>query len=88
MAQEFTKDFIQNSINELKDELPVVMTFKDLQKLLPFGKNSLYSLLNSNEIPNKKVKNKFMIPRDKFLAWLYDEDKREKEEINYGEILG
>ena len=87
MCEEDKRDFIIDSINELKEELPLVLTVKDLKSLLPIGRNSLYSILKINEIPNKKVKGKIIIPRDKFLVWLFEDKETREEVIDYEQIL-
>ena len=54
-------------------ELPFTLSPKDLLKLLPHGQTKIYEMLNRNIIPCKKVEGKWVIPRDKFLEWYYDE---------------
>jgi len=59
-------------------ELPFTLSIKNLIELLPFGKTKIYELLNNDTIPAKKVDGRWIISRDKFLAWFYgdlDNDK-------------
>jgi excisionase family DNA binding protein len=52
-------------------ELPFTLSINNLTELLPYGKTKIYELLNNGTIPAKKVDGRWIIPRDKFLAWFY-----------------
>ncbi|PUU86327.1 MAG: hypothetical protein CI948_2868, partial [Halanaerobium sp.] len=52
-------------------ELPFNLSVDDLEKLLPYGLTRIYELLNAGLIPSKKFEGRWIIPRDKFLAWFY-----------------
>jgi len=69
--EEVTREVLKESIMETRDELPLALTPKDLQGLLPFGQSKIYELLRQREIPCKKVNGKIIIPREKFLVWFY-----------------
>jgi excisionase family DNA binding protein len=58
---------------ESRKELPFYLTIEELTKLLPYGRTKIYELLNNGKIPSRKVEGKWIIPRDKFLAWFYGE---------------
>jgi hypothetical protein len=52
-------------------KLPFNLSVDDLEELLPYGSTRIYELLNAGLIPSKKFKGRWIIPRDKFLAWFY-----------------
>ncbi|MFW5795380.1 MAG: helix-turn-helix domain-containing protein [Bacillota bacterium] len=52
-------------------KLPFTLSINNLRELLPYGKTKIYELLNAGTIPAKKVEGRWIIPRDKFLAWFY-----------------
>lgn len=57
--------------NKSRRELPFTLSINNLIELLPYGKTKIYELLNNGTIPAKKVDGRWIIPRDKFLAWFY-----------------
>lgn len=40
-----------------------VLTVNDLMKILHIGRNTAYTFLQSGEVPNKKVRNRYIIPK-------------------------
>lgn len=52
-------------------ELPFNLSVNDLEDMLPYGKTKIYELLNTGTIPAQKIDGRWIIPRDKFLAWFY-----------------
>jgi len=40
-----------------------VLSVEDLMKILHIGRNTAYLYLQSGEIPNKKVRSKYIIPK-------------------------
>ena len=47
-----------------------ILTVDDMCDILHMGRNSIYNLLQSKEIPNKKIKNKYIIPKDNLIEYL------------------
>lgn len=47
-----------------------ILTVNDVCDILNMGRNSIYDLLQSKEIPNKKIKNKYIIPKDNLIEYL------------------
>ncbi|WP_172431870.1 helix-turn-helix domain-containing protein [Orenia metallireducens] len=75
----FSQELLRELLREAREELPFVLTVKDIQKLLPFGRSKVYELLKEGVIPNKKVEGKILIPREQFLIWMYcDERENQK----------
>ena len=57
-------------IEEERDKLPYTLGVKDLDELLPHSKTKIYLMLESGELPGKKLGGKWLISRIHFLAWL------------------
>lgn len=47
-----------------------VLTVDDICDILHIGRNLAYDLLQAKEIPNKKVRNKYIIPKSNFIKYL------------------
>lgn len=52
-----------------EDELPCYLSVKDVSRYLGLGLTKTYDLVNEKGCPKKKVGERILIPRDKFLAW-------------------
>ena len=52
------------------NSIPAVMTFKECQKLLRVGKNTLLSMLHSGEIEAFKIGSRWRITRDSIIDYL------------------
>lgn len=48
---------------ELKD-YPMLLSIKDVSKILQIGTSQVYALLRANEIRSAKIGNKWRVPRD------------------------
>lgn len=52
------------------EEYNTVLNVDEVCKILHIGKNTAYRMLRNNEIPSKKIKRKYIIPKlsiEKFL---------------------
>ena len=47
-----------------------VLTVDDICDILHIGRNLAYDLLQAKERPNKKVRNKYIIPKSNFIKYL------------------
>lgn len=47
-----------------------ILTVKDLQKILPLGRNNIYKLLATNTIKNIKIGKKILIPKEFLIDYL------------------
>lgn len=47
-----------------------VLTVKDLQSILPLGKNSIYKLLRTKSIKSVRIGNKILIPKEFVIEYL------------------
>jgi len=56
-----------------RKDLPFTLSPSNLIEILPYGKTKIYELLNRGIIPAKKIEGKWIISRDKFLAWFYSD---------------
>ncbi len=52
------------------ERVPEIMTFKECQKLLKVGKNTLLDLIHNGEIEAFKIGNRWKIPRNCVLEFL------------------
>ena len=52
------------------DDYGDVLSVKDLMKILHIGRNTAYMYLQSGEIPNKKVRSKYIIPKAGVASYL------------------
>ncbi len=49
---------------------PDILTTKDLIKILSLHKNTIYKLLRSKEIPNKKIGKKYVISKENLIEYI------------------
>lgn len=47
-----------------------VLTISDICEILHIGKNTAYRLLQEGEIPNRKIKHKYIIPKNGIIEYL------------------
>ena len=47
-----------------------VLSIDDVCEILHIGKNTAYKLLGSNEIPNRKIRRKYIIPKIGMINYL------------------
>ncbi len=52
------------------DNLPLVLTPKDVSEILGMKKNAVYFLFNSKTFPSEQIGGKHVIPKYRFLRWL------------------
>lgn len=52
------------------EKIPDIMTFKECQKLLKVGKNTLLDLIHSGEIDAFKIGNRWKITKDSIMEYL------------------
>lgn len=52
------------------EKTPDILTFKECQKLLKVGKNTLLDLLHNEEIEAFKIGNRWKIPKDSVIDYL------------------
>jgi len=52
------------------EKTPDILTFKECQKLLKVGKNTLLDLLHNGEIEAFKIGNRWKIPKDNVIEYL------------------
>ncbi len=52
------------------EKIPDILTFKECQKLLKVGKNTLLDLIHSGEIDAFKIGNRWKITKDSILEYL------------------
>lgn len=52
------------------DELPLILTPSDVQKILNWKKDQVYNLFRSKAFPSERINGKHIIPKPRFLKWL------------------
>lgn len=53
------------------EQLPMMLTVSDVQKVLNIGRNSAYELIYQKNFPILRLgERKIRIPKDKFLEWI------------------
>lgn len=59
-----------NQESQTGNELLVLYTVADIQKIFKCGKNQAYALVHSSGFPKIKFNNKFLVPKDKLEKWI------------------
>ena len=67
-------NIILKLIYKSQKNLPFSLNVKDLAKILPHSNTKIYLMLESGELPARKIGGKWVISRDYFLAWYYGVD--------------
>lgn len=57
------------------DELPLMLTVKQVAVALGISEAKAYELANSKDFPSFRVGNRICIPKDKFIAWIQKQVK-------------
>lgn len=58
------------------ENLPLILTPKDVQNILNWSKDKVYRLFRSKSFPSEKIDGKYIIPRPRFLKWLGENVER------------
>lgn len=53
-----------------KENLPIVLSVKDVKKIMDINITKAYELAHRKDFPAKKLGRRIIIPRDPFLDWL------------------
>lgn len=61
------------------DDYPMILTPKDVMKILNLSKNQTYNLFRSKSFPSELVGGKHIIPKPRFLKWLGTNEKEASE---------
>ncbi|TDX59011.1 helix-turn-helix domain-containing protein [Orenia marismortui] len=70
--EQISHDIIKELITKSYNSLPFSLRVNDLKELLPHGETKIYQMLETGEIPAKKLGGRWIVPRDSFLSWYYD----------------
>lgn len=52
------------------DELPAVLSAKDLKRVLPLGTRAVYQLFRRPDFPGKRIGRRVLVSRDALRRWL------------------
>ncbi|MFW6030216.1 MAG: helix-turn-helix domain-containing protein [Halanaerobiales bacterium] len=72
--QRAAKDILSDLIKDEVLELPYSLGVKDLKELLPHSETKIYLMLESGELPGRKIGGKWVIQRSAFLAWFHGKE--------------
>lgn len=56
------------------EDIPMILTPKDVQTILGVSKDQVYRLFKSKSFPSEKVDGKHIIPKFRFLNWMGKSD--------------
>lgn len=57
------------------DNLPMILTPADIQKLLGVSRNTAYEVFHSKDFPCFRVGKQLRISRERFLSWMEQAEK-------------
>jgi len=55
---------------KIDNELPVLYTVTDIQKIFQCGKIKAYALVNAKGFPKLRVNRRILVPKDKLEKWI------------------
>lgn len=65
------------------DALPLILQAKDVQMILGISKGKTYEIMNSADFPTIYLNKRMVVSRDKFLAWLNQDNRKVKRRAIY-----
>lgn len=60
------------------DDVPLVLSAKDIQKILGLSKGKTYELMNSEQFPTIFVNKRMLVTKEAFIAWLTKDERQIK----------
>lgn len=60
------------------DDVPLVLSAKDVQKILGLSKGKTYELMNSEQFPTIFVNKRMLVTKEAFIAWLTKDERQIK----------
>ena len=60
------------------DDVPLVLSAKDVQKILRLSKGKTYELMNSGQFPTIFVNKRMLVTKEAFIAWLTKDERQIK----------
>ena len=54
------------------DQLPLILNAEDVAHILGISKSAVYGLFHMEGFPTLRVGKRMLVPRDRFIAWLYN----------------
>lgn len=60
---------------ETVESLPLVLTPKDIAKVLQISRNTTYELMHRKDFPTLKIGKQYRVSREQFLKWMEQAEK-------------
>ncbi|RCW49766.1 helix-turn-helix domain-containing protein [Halanaerobium sp. MA284_MarDTE_T2] len=71
----YFKNAVKEQINFDFEQIPFSLGVSDLKELLPLSDSKIYMMLESGEIPARKIGGKWTVSRPEFLAWFFGSEE-------------
>jgi hypothetical protein len=63
------RNFMNSCINSI-EQLPLIMTVKDVVNFLGISSTNAYAIFNRSDFPAIRINRRKLVSRDKFFQWL------------------
>jgi excisionase family DNA binding protein len=73
--QSYFENAVKEQINFDFEQIPFSLGVSDLKELLPLSDSKIYMMLESEELPARKIGGKWVVSRSEFLAWFYGSEE-------------
>lgn len=67
----YFENAVKEQINFDFEQIPFSLGVSDLKEFLPLSDSKIYMMLESGEIPARKIGGKWTVSRPEFLAWFF-----------------
>ena len=67
-----------NGQPEWANDLPPFLTAKNIEAILQIDEKTIYKHAKDDDLPSKKIGRTVRFPKDEFLKWLDQKDRRKK----------
>lgn len=71
----YFENAVKEQINFDFEQIPFSLGVSDLKELLPLSDSKIYMMLESGEIPARKIGGKWTVSRPEFLAWFFGSEE-------------
>jgi excisionase family DNA binding protein len=71
----YFKNAVKEQIDFDFEQIPFSLGVSDLKEFLPLSDSKIYMMLESGEIPARKIGGKWTVSRPEFLAWFFGSEE-------------